>query len=238
MMGLRIYGENAFTFRFFEDALKNGGIRTLLANLKCFEQPRNKFDVTSISPDAAPEIWLFPSLGKRTGFGEPDAIVTIDQHAFWFEIETDLDLRCAEQPFRQLARFHYAAQALQKGPSRHENALVYAGPTITDRDEKKAARLRLRGHKASPLLRMLRAVSAHHYVVYPIHKPRGAGDWRKNLPIQASLLFQRWDAIVGLDQSNGQFPLHRAWYVYWEGDLKRFAGGVDPMADCVSIKRA
>jgi hypothetical protein len=237
MAALKIYGENAFTFLFFDDAVRNNGVRTLLGNLKCFARPRAKFPAASISLDAEPEVWLFPNLGKRTGFGEPDAIMMIDRYAFWFEVETDVELGSAEQPFRQLARCHYAAQALRRGPSLQEKGFAYAGPTVSDRDERKDARLRLRGHQASAFLRALGSASEHHYVLFSVHKPRGDGDWRANLPARATSLFSEWDRIAGLGDPSECFPLCRAWYVYWEGDLKRFAKGVDPVESYVPIKR-
>jgi hypothetical protein len=210
----------------------------LLSDLKRFDRPRDKFRVADLDENAEPEVWLFPSLGKRTGFGEPDAIIVIGRHAFWFEVETDVDLGSAEQPFRQLARYHYAAQALRRGPLRQQGALVYSGTTISDRDEKKDARLRLRGHRASSLLRTLGAAGVvHHYVLYSVRRPRGDGDWRANLPQRATALFSNWDQITGLTDPSERFPLYRAWYVYWERDLKRFATGADPVASYVSIKR-
>jgi hypothetical protein len=52
---------------------------------------------------------------------------------------------------------------------------------------------------------------------------------------QGDVVVLEWDPIAGVSGPSECFPLCRAWYVYWEGDLKRFAKGVDPIESYVSI---
>jgi hypothetical protein len=197
MPKLSMYGENAFTFLFFEDAVKQpNGVETILANLKRFDRGTRKFRISELSAVSEPEVWLFPSFGKRHGFGEPDAIILVHDHAFWFELETDVDL-VSRQPFRQLFRFHCAAQAFAGRPVRTPKGLRYCGVTVTDEGKKKNAQLQLRGYKAAGLLDALRKARSHHFVLFSVHQPRGNGDWRRNLPLEAEKMFSEWDAVVG-----------------------------------------
>ena len=239
MPGLNLYGENAFTFRFFDDLVARGEIRTLLRELKSMADPRKKFEVELLPVDAAPEVWLFPCLGKRAGFGEPDAVVMIDGCAFWFEVETSIALdetsNAGQDAFRQLARFHYAAVALGRGPTRQHGYLTYAGPTVSNSNERKDARLRLRGHQAHSLLRSIERAREHHHVLLTVDKPSGDGAWRDTLQRCTVEWFSQWDQIVGGDTP---FCLNRAWYVYWHGDLSRFAAEHDSLDGYVPIKRA
>src|SRR5262249_10331402 len=153
----------------------------------------------------------------RDGFGEPDALILLDGRAFWFEVETFVNLRrrSAKQAFRQLFRFHCAARAFSGHPMRDDGSLCYRGATISDLDERKDARLQLRGHQATDLLKSLRHAE-HHFVLFSIHKPRGEGHWRARLPQVAAEYFSGWDRITAFSDP-AAFPLDRTWYVYWEG---------------------
>lgn len=243
MTKLKIYGENAFTFLFFDGVRRRGCVRDLLQNLKSFDGSGRTFRESALASAAEAEIWLFPSFGKRAGFGEPDALVLIDGCAFWFEVETDVDLESSRSsmPLIQLFRFHCAALAFQRGPRNEGGARIYSGASVTGSRERKDARLKLRGHAASGLIKTLREAREHHFVLLSIHKPRAGGKWRERLPKFAAGSFSKLDALAEFDNTATKFPLVRTWYVYWAGDLKEKWKWPhetdDPLKSYVSIKR-
>ena len=222
---LRIYGENGFTFQFFDnlvrrERIQSGLLRGLLGNLKCFAGGRKQFEVHKLSMDADAEVWLFPNFGKRDGFGEPDAILILGDHAFWFEVETRVDLAStsARHQLRQMFRFHCAARAFM---SHTEPDNVCRGLTVSDSDEPKQARLRLEGYQAARLVRRLRDVTYHHFVLFCVERPRGRASWRDDLAEIADAYFREWNGLVDFSDERTAFPLDRAWYVYWKHDLDR-----------------
>jgi len=79
----RCYGENSFTFLFFQAIHQYSLVRTvLLPSLMPFGSQRRFSE--ELVPDSEPDIWLFPNFGKTYGFGEPDALLLIGNHCFWF----------------------------------------------------------------------------------------------------------------------------------------------------------
>ena len=250
MTQMKLYGENAFTFLFFDKINGDkGALKTLLENLKRFDKPKSTFLKTveqNLNYEA--EIWLFPSFGKRSGFGEPDALLLVDTHVFWFEVETKFDLgphpnkSKAIGSLRQLYRFHCAALAFAKGPRRENGRLVIKGPTITNEDRLKSGRLALRGHEAvAKLGDQLRAackLGKSHYVLLSDHQPSGGADgFHRTLKMSAATNFNKWDRILKWPSTDERLKLERCWYTYWRGDLKRFFKKDDFLAGYVPIKK-
>ena len=249
MTQLKLYGENAFTFLFFDMINGDeGALNTLLENLKQFDKPKSKFlDAKKLDLKNEPEIWLFPSFGKRSGFGEPDALLLVDQHVFWFEVETNFDLGCSDQSkaidsLRQLYRFHCAALAFAKGQTKKDKAMVIAGRTITNRNEVKEARLALRGHgAASQLRRRLKTACKDgnsNYILLSVHKPSGGSDFHSALRKMALREFGNWDRKLNWPAPDRRcLQLDHCWYTYWSGDLNRFFNKDDFLAGYVPIKK-
>jgi len=252
MTQLKIYGENAFTFLFFNEISGNKKkLKSLLANLKQFDKPKATFLETErkkkFNLNAKPEIWLFPSFGKRSGFGEPDALLLIDKYALWFEVETTFDLDGSDRSkaidsLRQIYRFHCVAHAFAKGPSRENEHLFIKGPTITNENKWKPGRLALRGHKAAAKLRdRLKAAcksGKSHYVLLSVDQPSGgAKGFHEELNKSASKQFKRWNEILERHGAIAHLPLDHCWYTYWSGDLNRFFKNVDLLAGYVPIKK-
>ena len=243
---LMLYGENAFTFRFFNSIHSNKpALRKFLDNLKRFDNPKCRF-LTSRNPDLEkePEIWLFPSFGKRWGFGEPDALLLVDDFVLWFEVETTFDLDDTDKSnaidsLRQLYRFHRAAVAFAEPPTPDTGRLFIQGATITDGDEPRPARLALRGHGVlAKLRRRLRTAcnaANSHYVLLSEKKP-GGGErgFRKQLVTSAQRKFRFWDAKIG---ESRPLQVDHCWYTYWRGDLNRFFKKEDFLAGYVPIKK-
>lgn len=261
MAQLKLYGENAFTFLFFneinsgEEKLKKRKLEKLLENLKRFDEPKTTFlkseptffDAAALDQKNESEIWLFPSFGKRSGFGEPDALLLVRDHVFWFEVETyfDLGLRSdkseANDSLRQLYRFHCAARAFARSARRKDGHLVIEGRTITNEDKCRDARLRLRGHGAAGLLGRLKTACAtgnSHYILLSVHQPSGgAANFHESLRTRASKAFNDWDTILKWPSAHEHLNIERCWYTYWHGDLKRFLDENDPLAAYVGIKK-
>lgn len=249
MTQLKFYGENAFTSLFFNEIKGDEGkLKKLLENLKRFDKPKSKFRAATLDLKIDPEIWLFPSFGKRSGFGEPDALLLVDQHVFWFEVETKFDLgphsdkSKAIDSLRQVYRFHCAALAFAKGPRKENRGLVIKGPTITNKGQPKCGRLALRGHKAAGRLRKrLETACAgkrSHYVLLSVHQPSGgAADFHKSLRTRASEAFSDWDSILEWPRGTELLSLDHCWYTYWSGDLNRFFKKDDFLAGYVPIKK-
>jgi hypothetical protein len=249
MTQLKLYGENAFTFLFFNEINGDEGkLKKLLESLKQFDRPKSKFlDTATLDLKNEPEIWLFPSFGKRQGFGEPDAVLLVDKYVFWFEVETMFDLDGSDQSkaidsLRQLYRFHCAALAFAKGPRRDSGGLFIKGPTITNGDQRKSGRLALRGHKAAAKLRdRLKAAckaGKSHYVLLSVGQPSGgAKGFHKELNESAHNKFKMWDSILGWSGGTNLLQLDHCWYTYWYGDLNRFFNEDDLAAGYVPIKK-
>jgi hypothetical protein len=250
MTQMKLYGENAFTFLFFNEI--NGDeekLKKLLENLKQFDKPKSKFlDTKKLDLSNEPEIWLFPSFGKRSGFGEPDALLLVDQHVLWFEVETTFDLDGSDQSeaidsLRQLYRFHCAALAFAKGPRRESGGLFIKGSTITNGDHPKSGRLALRGHKAAAKLRdRLKAAcksGKSHYVLLSVNQPSGgAKGLHKEVKESAQTAFRCWDRILGWPGGADLLQPDHCWYTYWHGDLDRFFNKDDLIAGYVPVKKA
>lgn len=254
MTQLKLYGENAFTFLLFNEV--NSGaekLTKLLEELKRFDKPKSKFldaerkKEEKLYLNKEPEIWLFPSFGKRSGFGEPDALLLVDRYVFWFEVETMFDLgrsgrSKAKDSLRQLYRFHCAARAFARSPKRKDGHLVIEGRTITNEDKCRDARLRLRGHGAAGLLARLKTACAtgnSHYVLLSVDKPKpsGGSDFHGALKEMALPEFDSWDRKLNWPAPDKQClqPDH-CWYAYWSGDLNRFFK-VDLLVGYVPIKK-
>jgi hypothetical protein len=247
-MSLNLYGENAFTFRFFNriDGDKFA-LRKLLENLKRFDDPDSTF-LKSVKPvlKKEAEIWLFPSFGKQWGFGEPDALLLVDGHALWFEVETTFELDESDKSkaidsLRQLYRFHCAALAFARGPRRKKGRLVIEGPTITNENREKLGVLALRGHGAAAKLRgQLKLESKRkrresHYVLLSVDQPSGgAKGFRKQLIASADKKFKLWDSKL---HQTRPLALDHCWYTYWSGDLNRYFRKEDFLAGYVPIKK-
>jgi len=255
MTQLKIYGENAFTFLFFneinsgEERLKKEKLEKLLENLKRFDKPKSTFldtEKKKLNLNAEAEIWLFPSFGKRSGFGEPDALLLIDKYALWFEVETEFDLDGSDRSkaidsLRQIYRFHCAALAFANGPRRENKHLFIKGSTITNENEWKPGRLALRGHKAAAMLRdRLKAACKadnSHYVLLSVDQPSGgAKGFHEELTKSASKQFERWNEILERHGAIAHLQPDHCWYTYWSGDLNRFFK-VDVLAGYVAIKK-
>ena len=249
MTHLKHYGENAFTFLLFDEIKGDkGALKTLLNNLKRFDKPKSTFFKTfkpNLKNEA--EIWLFPSFGKRSGFGEPDALLLVDDYVFWFEVETAFDLDGSDQSkaidsLRQLYRFHCAALAFAKGPRNENGRLVIKGPTITNEDEPKSGRLALRGHKAAAKLRdRLKTVcksGRSHYVLLSFDQPSGGSKgFHTELSMSAQSKFNYWDSKLGRTGRTELLQLDHCWYTYWRGDLNRFFKKDDFLGGYVPIKK-
>ena len=190
----RAYGENGFTFLFFQKLFETEQIvRPFLNNLKQFSTGKNlkeihKKDFSEAQPEAQNgdqlEVWLFPNFGKSDGFGEPDAIVLYRGFSFWIEVETQFNLKKkegdAKKSLRQLLRFHYFNQALKKGSSTRKITkphLAYIGPTIKNNGEAKLGVLRVAGHGVLKKIGKRLEESANdqkdHYVLLSIQKMIG-----------------------------------------------------------------
>ena len=247
MTTLNFYGENGFTSLIFEALVRHeGGIRMLLGNLKRFDEPRTLFAVDELIGDENAEIWLFPNFGKRYGFGEPDALVLVAGHAFWFEVETDVGLGPRLQagaPLRQLFRFHCAASAFSapvttRGSGRGRKRSI-VGVTLTNEDERRDAAIDVAEHLIGRLLPRLKGTTSH-FVLFSVHRPQGESDgWQRTLVRRAPEHFDAWNQIMGFGPADAM-PITRCWYTYWYKDLrKKFIamGGPDPLKNYVEIKR-
>jgi len=248
-MALKLYGENAFTFCFFNKIDSDvRALKTLLGNLKRFDNPTFTFlknkDKQGLKLEA--DIWLFPSFGKRSGFGEPDALLLVDGYALWFEVETTFDLSDSDKSaaidsLRQLYRFHCAALAFAQGPIKMNGRLVIEGSTITSKDRHKPGQLVLRGHGAAAKLRNRLKVDhktespESHYVLLSVDQPSGgAKGFHKQLSASAESKFNFWDSRLEQTQP---LQLDHCWYTYWSGDLNRFFKKEDFLAGYVPIKK-
>jgi hypothetical protein len=179
-------------------------------------------------------VWLFPNFGKRHGFGEPDALVLIGGHSFWFEIETRVNLgtrrMAARQSLLQLARFHFFHQALQHGaqPLPYTPHLAIMGPTVSNSGRGKHAILRMAGHRVFQAVPNL-ANSTPHYVLMSIGQGQGVGGggppFGNDLGNLAGQLFGELEQALGAWQVEAQYQpglpamldVNNVYYVHWYG---------------------
>jgi hypothetical protein len=191
-------------------------------------------------------VWLFPNFGKSRGFGEPDALVLVGQHCFWFEVETRIALghtRHLTSALRQLYRFHLTADALSQASRRLNGALRICGPTITDRDTRREAELMERRHSVvadvRQAIRVAHRAGTSHYVLLTDSKPRGNGDFGAELGVFATKAIDWFTTSITEPGRDTPAPprLERFYYAYWEGHLNKAAGGWDPLQGYLPIKR-
>jgi hypothetical protein len=240
--GLQLYGENSFTFLLFRGYMERGGlVDGLICRLKQFGSAA-RFDEDI---EGAPRVWLFPNFGKSRGFGEPDALVLVGTHCFWFEVETRIALghtRHLTSALRQLYRFHLAADAMSRPSKERDGARRICGPTITDRDNRKEAELIERDHAVVPSVR--KAVrDAHlagrsHYVLLMDAKPRGSGKFGSELGTFASKAIDWFTTSITEPGCYTPAPprLERFYYAYWEGHLNSWEKSWNPLDGYLPIK--
>jgi hypothetical protein len=244
---LNCYGENSATFLIFK-ALSDTpqGIRRLLLSLRA-AGIGNLID-ENLVPDEEPVVWLFPNFGKRHGFGEPDALILLGDHSFWFEVETRVNLGIgrgdARQSLIQLARFHLLHKALMMGSQVRVVGtphMAIMGRTVSDSGRIKIGILRSSGH---PVLQhhanRLRDSKAH-FVLMSILQASGNGslDFSEDLGLLATEVFApvQWSLRSGREESSndenwpnlpGGEPI---WYTYWRRNAFRrcFPAGPDPL---------
>lgn len=226
----RAYGENAFTFLFFQKLSENTKlINPFLNNLKQFSTGKtfekiHKDEFSNARNEAQPEVWLFPNFGKSAGFGEPDAILLYHGFSFWIEVETQFNLvkkeTEAKKALRQLLRFHYFNRGLANGKQKPEDTngesyWIIKGPTISGKGTVKDGRLRVKGHKVLQKLigRLNESAKKQndHYILLSIGKMK--------LDDKLNDTFN--DCIPKNKVFENLKPCpNRFWYQYYEGDLK------------------
>ena len=228
----RAYGENGFTFLFFQKLFKTKQIvNPFLKNLKQFSTGKNlkeihKKDFSEVQKKEKLEVWLFPNFGKSAGFGEPDAIILYRGFSFWIEVETQFNLikkeTEAKKALRQLMRFHYFNQALANGKQKPEDTngesyWVIKGPTISGKGTVKDGRLRVKGHKVLKELlgRLIESAKNKndHYILLSIGKMELKG--KLNEIFNGCIMGITDEKLINLKPCSDRF-----WYQYYEGDLK------------------
>jgi hypothetical protein len=222
-MLLRVYGENAATFLIFQAlALCPEGVTLLLTNLKRFDSGKTKeWDTPSNA-----QVWLFPSFGKRHGFGEPDALILVDDQVFWIEVETTINCQTGLPALRralvQLWRFRLFQQALAAGSQIERGARRISGQTLTDSRVVRRASVRIAGHGVLQQIRDQLAAAGtrdtDHYVLFTADQPAGEGSgW---LSYAQVLERERKQLSIGYQEDLARLPDNRCWYAYWKGDLE------------------
>lgn len=232
----KCYGENSFTFVFFQwlASVDDGSrIEALLTRIKPFGHAEPP------APDVSKEaqIWLFPNFGKAQGFGEPDALVLVDGYSYWFEVETSVDFErrttTTRGALRQLVRFRLLAEALARRSScRAVGAphLAYSGPTISNSGSARLAVLRKAGKAvvqalADPVEQSVLA-EKDHYVLLTERKPTGISKNDLGRQCLERQIETDYDELDSWCEETDYSPrperpsINRFWYVYWEGDLK------------------
>jgi hypothetical protein len=250
MATLQCYGENSFTFLFFQAISHDNRVREiLLPNLLRFEDGEKFAEQVGVEEET--DIWLFPNFGRKYGFGEPDALLLVDNLSFWFEVETRLDfqtgLPALKQSLLQLARFHFFHQALASGSKTRRVGVPHEailGPTISDDWSVKQAVLKCKGHPVLQAIRERLKSSVPHYVLLYEGRPTGpGGDVNFNAAMfgalqqvsgELNVTFRSWADSTGeeIDRIPKMLPKDRCWYAYWNGDLDhRFnqSGVSDPL---------
>ena len=224
----RAYGENAFTFLFFQQLFETKQLfDPFLKNLKQFSTGK-KLEIIhkDAFSEAKPEVWLFPNFGKSAGFGEPDAIILYGTFSFWIEVETQFNLKKketeAKKALRQLLRFHYFNQALANGKQKPEDTdgesyWAIKGPTIKNNGDTKLGKLRVAGHKVLKELlgRLIESAKNKndHYILLSIGKMKLGGNLK-------DLFAECIDDITDEKLINLKPCSDRFWYQYYEGVLK------------------
>jgi hypothetical protein len=243
----KCYGENSLTFILFQwlASVDDGSrLDALLTRLKSFGAANPP--VPDLTKD--PHVWLFPNFGKAQGFGEPDAVVLVDGHSFWFEVETlvgfERRLSATRSALRQLLRFRLLAEALARRSSRRAEGaphLAYTGPTISNSGTARLAVLRKAGKPvvqalADAVERSVRA-GKDHYVLLTERPPSGIskddGLGRRHLEsvIEADYAeLESWCDETGHARP-ARPSIERFWYVYWDGDMKQALKADDLLAD-------
>jgi hypothetical protein len=243
------YGENSFTFLFFQAIRQHSLGRTmLLPNLKQFGSGRLFSE--ELDADTEPDIWLFPNFGRTYGFGEPDALLLMGNLCFWFEVETWIDLGTdptgLSNSLLQLSRFHFLHLALARSTSlrtkggRHRAIM---GLTISNDRTVKQAVLKVKGHPVLQKIRKRFSDMTAHYVLLTHRMPTGLTGQRFEQAMEAALgisndslgfVFHNWAASTGTPVS--QLPelpsKDRCWYAYWSGHIDhqfRKLGLPDPL---------
>ena len=228
----RAYGENAFTFLFFQKLFETKQIvRPFLNNLKQFSTGKKLEEIHKDAFSEAqngdqPEVWLFPNFGKSVGFGEPDAIILYRGFSFWIEVETQFNLikkeTEAKKALRQLMRFHYFNQALANGKQKPEDTdgesyWAIKGPTIKNNGDTKLGKLRVAGHGVlqKTLKRLIESAKNKndHYILLSIGKMALKG--KLNEIFNGCIMGITDEKLINLKPCSDRF-----WYQYYEGVLK------------------
>jgi hypothetical protein len=235
----RCYGENSFTFLFFQAVRHADRVqKILLPSLRQFGTGR---EFSEAAPEGAePDIWLFPNFGRRYGFGEPDALLLLGGRCFWFEVETWVDLQTGRPALKkallQLERFCFFQQALAKGAKVRGGRVPHRailGPTVGNDGAVKQAALKVAGHPVLRKVRQRLATADPHYVLLCQGEPRGPGGDRRfekalaevlqEVSDELSATFRQWTTATG--SPAGGIPTlltaSQCWYSYWNGYLER-----------------
>ena len=243
---LYCYGENSFTYLLFHGLQRSGKvIDSMIASLKSFSDQKpfsdkNESDLKSLNRADDLDIWLFPNFGKTYGWGEPDAIVLSGGYSFWFEVETNFDLKkklsSARHSLIQLLRFNHFAQALNQGPKieKDKHRKVLTGLTVSSSGEVKRAVLRLKGHqmladnagRAYDKLTKSVEKGRDHYVILS-EKQMVLETPKQILKTEFQALVDKHDGLFENESSLDQVckpetpMIDRFWYQYYQHDLSR-----------------
>lgn len=246
-MPLRCYGENSATFLIFDALVRDEKLMCLLETLRAAGNGERFTTALDLQQEA--DVWLFPNFGKRHGFGEPDALVLVGEHCFWFEVESRIDLgrgsASAVSAIRQVARFHLFCEAVSNGVemrSQGQKHLAIIGPTISDSGDVKLGILRLKGH---PVLRRVRkrlTTATHHLVLMSIQQATGPGGDIAFSAKLSQLVEAEFDSIgeeltAWAERHGYPGPIPRmpkpedVWYTYWNGNAssKCYEAEDDPL---------
>ncbi len=242
---LNCYGENSLTYLLFDHLNETNSLITkLVANLKQFSSNKTFANChpslfEDLKSEVSSDVWLFPNFGKGSGFGEPDAILLCGDYSFWFELETNFDLRrkksSARNSLLQLLRFNYFASALSKGKTRRKTNRSHwaiTGATINGKAEFKPAILRMAGHpvlnEIGPRLVNSFKKKKDHYVIFSEKRMNGIKGKAGNKTALRSMFHELVaehqatfeEAVPAVDVPNKPDE-KRFWYEYLNGDLDR-----------------
>jgi len=217
----RAHGENAATFLIFQElARRPGALANLfLPRLKQFGTGRSRAWANIENP----QIWLYPSFGRRFGFGEPDVLIITGQSAFWVEVETTVNGRSGIAHLRrallQLWRFRLFQHALTCPRITVQGSQRIEGTTLTDQRKERTAQLVCNGHPVLKRVgRKLAQITDHHYVLFTVGKPKGEGG--DGQPYAEVLNRELGTLSDGARASLPRLERERCWYAYWRGDLE------------------
>jgi hypothetical protein len=251
MTKLFYYGENSFTFLLFQALSADDLIqRILIPNLRRITDGKAFGGLYSL-PNDEPQVCLFPCFGKSKGFGEPDALVVVGDHMFWFEVETHVDTKrggCSfEQALLQMFRFHLLASAISQGA--HADGptsrpyLAISGVTLGDKLKPRKAKVRRTGHRVLANLgrQISRSIAAgtDHYVLLLDRKPRGITnavipERLRNTLAEYHHTLTTWCKEENISKPSVKPSEERFWRLYWRGGLSRHfkkEGLGDPFSD-------